>query len=137
MSSESLTNEMIHEIMKNDLVTDNLATDTNEIPFVIFEAFPDCKSPSADNTFGTCDISEIPSYFINKLTLFILYQNDPEPINDLNDIEHFWKYFYADRGIHMDNPPWRATIFINNKWIDATPSNEEVMQRIRQIKSHY
>ena len=122
MSSESMTNEMIHEIMKNDLVTNDIVTNdlpTNEMPFVIFEA--------TDTTFGTCDISEIPSYFINKLALFILCQND------LNDIEHFWKYFYADRG----NSPWRATIFINNKWIDATPSNEEVIQRIRQIKSYH
>lgn len=135
MSSESLTNEMIHEIMTNDLatdnlVTDNLATDANEIPFVIFEA--NCIRPSCtENTFGTCDISEIPSYFINKFATFILCQLDTEPINDITDLERFWNRFYADRG----NSPWQASIFINNKWTNATPSNEEVIQRIREIKS--
>lgn len=137
MSSESLTNEMINEIMTNDLVTDylvtdTLATDANEIPFVIFEA--NCIRPSCtENTFGTCDISEIPSYFINKFATFILCQHDTEPINDITDLERFWNRFYADRG----NSPWHASIFINNKWTNATPSNEEVIQRIREIKSHY
>jgi hypothetical protein len=144
-----MTNEMINEIMTNDLATndlatdnlatndlatDNLATDANEIPFIIFEA--NCIRPSCtENTFGTCDISEIPSYFINKFATFILCQLDTEPINDITDIERFWNRFYADRG----NSPWHASIFINNKWTNATPSNEEVIQRIRQIQlqSHY
>jgi hypothetical protein len=104
---------------------------TDKIPFVISEACPDYKRPSIVQQFGTCYKSEIPYYFVNKVAEFIFERSDPDAVNDIEGIEYFWKQYYSD--YYIDNPPWEANAFIDNKWVNITPTDEEILERIQKL----
>lgn len=102
-----------------------------KIPFVISEAHPDWKRPFVLNQFGTCNKSDIPSYFIDKVAEFILDRSDPGELFDLEKIQIFWREYYSE--YYMDNPPWEATIFIDGTWVNITPTDEETLEGIKKI----
>jgi len=102
-----------------------------KIPFVISEAYPDSKSPCVNQQFGTCYESDIPSYFINRVAEFIFERNENDAINTVEGIRFFWEQYYDEH--YIGNPPWEATIFIDNQWVNITPTNEEILKRIKQL----
>ena len=104
---------------------------TDKIPFIISEACPDYKRPCVIQQFGTCYKSEIPDYFVNKVAEFIFERSVPDAINDLEGIEDFWKQYYSE--YYIDNPPWDANAFIDNKWVNITPTDEEILERIQKL----
>jgi hypothetical protein len=105
---------------------------SNRIPFVISEAYPDYKRPCLNQIFGACFNHEVSSYFINKAAEFIFERSDYDAINDIKDITNFWAQFYDE--YYMDNHPWEANVFIDDKWVNVTPSDEEIFERIQQLK---
>jgi hypothetical protein len=104
---------------------------TDKIPFIISEACPDYKRPSVVQQFGTCYKSEIPDYFINKVADFIFERSDSDAINNLEGIKDFWQQYYSE--YYIDNPPWEANAFIDNKWVNITPTDEEILERIQKL----
>jgi hypothetical protein len=104
---------------------------SDKIPFIISEACPDYKRPCVIQQFGTCYKSEISDYFINKASEFIFERSDLDAVNDLEGIEDFWKQYYSE--YYIDNPPWEANAFIDNKWVNITPTNEEILERIQKL----
>ena len=104
---------------------------SDKIPFIISEACPDYKRPCVIQQFGTCYKSEIPDYFVNKVAEFIFERSVPDAINDLEGIEDFWKQYYSE--YYIDNPPWDANAFIDNKWVNITPTDEEILERIQKL----
>ena len=34
----------------------------------------------------------------------------------------------------MDNIPWEATVFMDRKWLNVTPSDDEIFERINKLK---
>lgn len=102
-----------------------------KIPFVISEANPDYKRPFLLQQFGTCNKSDVPSYFINKVAEFIFDRSVPDAINNLEGIQEFWNQYYSD--CYMDNPPWEATIFMDGTWFNVTPTNEEILEAIKKL----
>ena len=34
----------------------------------------------------------------------------------------------------MDNNPWEANIFIDGKWVNVTPTDDEILERIQKLK---
>ena len=104
---------------------------SEKIPFVISEAYPDYKRPWVNQIFGTCYKSEIPSYFINKVAEFIFERSNQDAINDIEGIQDFWNQYYSE--YYIGNSPWEATVFIDNKWVSITPSNEEILERVKKL----
>ena len=104
---------------------------TDKIPFIISEACPDYKSPCVFQQFGACYKSEIPDYFINKVADFILERSDHDAVNDIEGITDFWKQYYSE--YYISNPPWEANAFIDNKWVNVTPTDEEILERIQKL----
>jgi hypothetical protein len=106
---------------------------TNKIPYVISQAFPDHKRPYLSQEFGTIEENEIDLFFIEEVSEFILEREYINTINDIDDINLFWKNYYDE--YYMDNLPWEATIFIHGKWKSVTPTNEVIFQHINAIKN--
>lgn len=102
---------------------------SDKIPFIISEACPDYKRPCVIQHFGTCYKSEITDYFIHKAAEFIFERSDNDAINDLEGIQDFWKQYYSE--YYIDNPPWEANAFIDNKWVNIMPTDEEILERIK------
>jgi hypothetical protein len=106
---------------------------TNKIPYVISQAFPDHTRPYLSQIFGTIEENEIDLFFIEEVSEFILEREYINTINDIDDINLFWKNYYDE--YYMDNLPWEATIFIHGKWKSVTPTNELIFQHIMAIKN--
>ena len=105
---------------------------SEKIPFVISEAYPDYKRPFVNQIFGTCYRNEISYYFIEKASDFIFERVASSSLNDVIDIKNFWFNYYDE--YYMDNTPWEATIFMDGKWLNVTPSDEEIFERIIKLK---
>jgi hypothetical protein len=105
---------------------------SNKVPFIISEAYPDYKRPCLNQMFGACFKHEIPSYFINKAAEFILERSDLDAVNNIEGIKDFWSQFYDE--YYMDNHPWEANIFIDGKWVNVTPTDDEILERIQKLK---
>jgi hypothetical protein len=105
---------------------------TDKIPFIISTAYPDYRRACLLQDFGTCYRNEIPDYFINTAAEFIFERIDYEDLNEANDIKNFWNSYYDD--YYMDNVPWEANIFIDGKWLNIIPSDEEIFERIKKLK---
>ena len=99
---------------------------SEKIPFVISEAYPDYKRPFVNQIFGTCYRNEISYYFIEKASDFIFERVASSSLNDVIDIKNFWFNYYDE--YYMDNTPWEATIFMDGKWLNVTPSDEEIFE---------
>jgi len=106
---------------------------TNKIPYVISQAFPDHTRPYLSQIFGTIEENEIDLFFIEEVSEFILEREYINTINQLDDINLFWKNYYDE--YYMDNLPWEATIFIHGKWKSVTPTNELIFKHIMAIKN--
>jgi hypothetical protein len=106
---------------------------TNKIPYVISHAHPDHTRPCLSQEFGTIEENEIDLFFIEEVSEFILEREYINTINDIDDINLFWKNYYDE--YYMDNLPWEATIFIHGKWKSVTPTNEVIFQHINAIKN--
>jgi len=105
---------------------------TDKIPFIISEAYPDYKRPLVNQIFGTISREQVSSYFIEKASLFIFDRIDSNDLNSVIDVTNFWIHYYDE--YCMDNPPWEATVFIDNNWLNVTPSDEEIFERIIKLK---
>ena len=105
---------------------------SNKLPFVISEAYPDYKRPCLNQMFGVCFNHEVSSYFINKAAEFIFERSHPDEVNNIEGIKNFWEHFYSD--YYMDNNPWEANIFIDGKWVNVTPTDGEILERIQKLK---
>ena len=105
---------------------------SNKVPFVISEAYPDYKRPCLNQMFGVCFNHEVSSYFINKAAEFIFERSHPDEVNNIEGIKNFWEHFYSD--YYMDNNPWEANIFIDGKWVNVTPTDDEILERIQKLK---
>lgn len=105
---------------------------SNKVPFVISEAYPDYKRPCLNQMFGACFNHEVSSYFINKAAEFIFERSHPDTVNTIEGIKNFWEQFYSD--YYMDNHPWEANIFIDGKWVNVTPTDDEILERIQKLK---
>ena len=105
---------------------------SNKLPFVISEAYPDYKRPCLNQMFGVCFNHEVSSYFINKAAEFIFERSHPDEVNNIEGIKNFWEHFYSD--YYMDNNPWEANIFIDGKWVNVTPTDDEILERIQKLK---
>ena len=103
------------------------------IPYVISVAFPDYKRPWLSQEFGVVDEKSIDTFFVEKVSEFIVDRFDMDEIQKVEDIQHFWDSYYDD--FYMANKPWQATIFIEGKWRCANPSNEVVFHYIQGIKN--
>jgi hypothetical protein len=106
---------------------------TSKIPYVISEAHPDYKTPCLRQDFGTIEQDNIDGFFIEEVTEFILERQDIETINNVDDIESFWRYYYDE--YYMDNPPWEARIFVHGEWKCVNPKNEVIFEHIQAIKN--
>ena len=105
---------------------------TDKIPFIISSAHPDFKRPFLLQDFGTCYRNEISYYFIEKAAEFVFERVSPDSLNEVNDITNFWASYYDE--YYMDNIPWEATVFMDRKWLNVTPSDDEIFERINKLK---
>lgn len=98
-------------------------------PYVISEAYPDYKRPYLYEYFGVVKKERLETFFVEKLSEFIVERYGEEQIESIEDIETFWNAYYDDS--YMSNEPWQSMVFIDNEWINYTPTNEEIFNYIK------
>lgn len=103
------------------------------IPYVISISNPDYKRPYLYQDFGFIEEDLKDTYFIDKVCEFILDRCHIETINDINDIIYFWDNYYDE--YYMENLPWDARIFINNKWEQIKIDDKIIFEKINKIKN--
>ncbi len=106
---------------------------TTRIPYVISEAHPDYKRPYLLQDFGTVDENLIDTFFVEKAAEFIYDRTNNDDIESVDDITTFWDNYFDE--YYMDNSPWDAVIFINGEWKNAAPSNIEVFECLKRMKT--
>lgn len=103
------------------------------IPYVISEAYPDYKCPSVEHDFGIVEEQEMETYFLDKISNFVLDRTGDDDLN-LQDINDFFDNYFQE--YFMMNPPWSAMVFRNGEWENVTPSNDKIWGHIQLIKLH-
>jgi len=106
---------------------------TTKIPYVISEAHPDYKRPFLLQDFGTIVENLLDTFFVEKAAEFIYDRTGDNDIETVDDIKNFWKNYFDE--YYMDNSPWDAVIFINGKWKYVAPSNIEVFECLKRMKT--
>ena len=99
------------------------------IPYVISIARPCYKRPELDQSFGSISEEELENFLITNVSEFILDRLPLEDINYIKDITQFWDDYYSE--YYMGNKPYSVMIFKDNEWIDATPSDDEIFEYIK------
>lgn len=102
------------------------------IPYVISEAHPDYKRPCLSQDFGVVEEEEMQSYFLDKVSVFILERTDIDTLKCCKNIESFFNNYYCED--YMDNIPWQAVVFRNGEWENMTPSIESIWEYIQMLK---
>ncbi len=105
------------------------------VPYVISEAHPDYKSPSVKTIYGFVSQDELDNFLLNELVKFVWNFNDRFDLDSVDDIVNFWDNFYGNWS--MMNPPWEAKAVINGKWIDVTPSDEKLFEKLVDYKKKH
>ena len=101
------------------------------IPYVISEAYPDYKRPSVEHDFGVVEEQEMETYFLDKISNFVLDRTGDDDLN-LQDINDFFDNYFEE--YFMMNPPWSAMVFRNGEWENVTPSNDKIWGHIQVLK---
>lgn len=101
------------------------------IPYVISEAYPDYKRPSVEHDFGVVEEQEMETYFLDKISNFVLDRTGDDDLN-LQDINDFFENYFEE--YFMMNPPWSAMVFRNGEWENVTPSNDKIWGHIQVLK---
>lgn len=101
------------------------------IPYVISEAYPDYKHPCLHQDFGVINEDEIETYFLDRISNFVLDRTGHDDLN-LQDINDFFDNYFEE--YFMMNSPWSAMIFRNGEWENVTPSNDKIFGHIKLIK---
>lgn len=100
------------------------------IPYVISEAHPDYKRPCVDQDFGVVKEDEMETYFLDKVSNFVLERIGDKDIS-LQDINDVFDNYFED--CFMMNEPWSAMVFRNGKWENIRPSNDKILGHIKLI----
>jgi hypothetical protein len=78
-------------------------------------------------------------YFTQKVSNFIIKYEDINKINNIKDIEEFWKLFSSSGYFSFQSieyiKPWIAMIFMNNTWQTYEPSNQDILEYILHLKN--
>lgn len=101
------------------------------IPYVISEAYPDYKRPSVEHDFGVVEEQEMETYFLDKISNFVLDRTGDDDLN-LQDINDFFDNYFEE--YFMMNEPWSAMVFRNGEWENVTPSNDKIWGHIQVLK---
>lgn len=101
------------------------------IPYVISEAYPDYKRPSVEHDFGVVEEQEMETYFLDKISNFVLDRTGDDDLN-LQSINDFFDNYFEE--YFMMNAPWSAMIFRNGEWENVTPSNDKILGHIKLLK---
>lgn len=100
------------------------------IPYVISEAHPDYKRPYLSQGFGVVNENEMETYFLDKVSNFVLERIGDKDIS-LQDINDVFDNYFED--CFMMNEPWSAMVFRNGKWENIRPSNDKILGHIKLI----
>jgi len=100
------------------------------IPYVISEAYPDYKRPSLEHDFGVVKEEEIETYFLDRVSNFVLDRTGDNDLS-LQDVNKFFDNYFEE--YFMMNDPWSAMVFRNGEWENVTPSNDKIWAHIRLI----
>ena len=99
------------------------------IPYVISIARPCYKRPELDQNFGSIPEEELENFLLTNVSQFILDTLPLEDINYVKDITYVWRDYYSE--YYMGNEPYSVMIFKDNEWQNATPSDEEIFEYIK------
>ena len=99
------------------------------IPYVISIARPCYKRPELDQSFGSISEEELENFILTNVSEFILDRLPLEDINYIKDITQFWDDYYSE--YYMGNEPYSVMIFKDNEWQNATPSDDEIFEYIK------
>lgn len=99
------------------------------IPYVISIAYPCYKSPELSQNFGSISEEELENFLLTSVSEFILDRLPLEDINYVKDITYVWRDYYSE--YYMGNEPYSIMIFKDNDWQNATPSDDEIFEYIK------
>ena len=105
------------------------------VPYVIIEEVgyfgyidPDSGISSVNTVMDSIEEQEMDTFFIECFARFII------KYGDIEDIESLKMETIQDFRENYSNP-WIAKAFINRKWINVTPTDEEVFEYIKNNKN--
>ena len=97
------------------------------IPYVISIGHPHRKCPGVDQSFKfNKTLEEVKEVVLNKIYLHICRITDDEEIT-IELIKEI--YNYEREEYNLDNYHWEAKAFVDSKWIDVTPTHEEIYNK--------
>ena len=99
------------------------------IPYVISIARPCYNRPELEQSFGSITEEELENFLLTSVSKFILDTLPLEDINYVKDITYIWRDYYSE--YYMGNEPYSIMIFKDNEWQNATPSDEEIFNYIK------
>lgn len=104
------------------------------VPYVIIEEVgyfgyidPDSGLSSVNTVMDSIEEEEMDTFFIECFARFII------KYGDIEDIESLKMETIQDFRENYSNP-WIAKAFVNRKWINVTPTDEEVFEYIKNNK---
>ena len=117
------------------------------VPYVMSEAYPRAYDPFVNHTYGVINIDEMHLFILHKMATDYseTYKSVCEYrklknkyiknkyIKNISDLHRVYKF--RDWGHPMNNPYWEFAVFINGEWEDLTPTEQEVIEYIKELNS--
>jgi hypothetical protein len=96
-------------------------------PYVLSTAF----SGRMHQEFGNIEDCNLDAHVLTSICIKILNHQPLDFFQGVRDIHMLY-----DNCCFLDNKPWEAKAFIQGRWVNVTPSHDEIWEQLKLMKEN-